>query len=161
MKRFLAITAAIAFLFLASTEAQVQKLLDVQQALGLVGTLNEIQLVIATNTKSYGSQTDMLIGERGLKSHLGAYSSMFEWAKQVNLSSSEILPGWTLDFALVGKGYRLILTGKDDTLVTDETGVIYRAATAQRAPTAAQLKGAKDFPGAIAHDLWEKQKQQH
>jgi len=152
--------AVIVFLFVAYTGAQVQSPLDVEQALGFVRTLNTIQVVIATNTKSYGSQADMLTGQRGLGPFLKARSaeeSTLEWVKHVNFSSSEVLPGWTLDFALVGKGYRLILTGKDDVLITDETGVIYRAVAA---PKAAQLKSAKDFPGAVAHNLWEKQKQQ-
>jgi hypothetical protein len=155
--------AAIGFLFVAYTDAQVQSPLDVQQALGLVRQLNTIQVVIATNTKSYGSQADILTGPCGLGRLLKAHSadtSPLEWEQHVNFSASEILPGWTLDFALVGKGYRLILAGKDDVLITDETGVIYRAVTVPLAPKAAQLKSARDFPGAIAHDLWERQKQQ-
>jgi hypothetical protein len=147
--------AAIVFLFVAYTNAQVQSPLDVQQALGLVRQLNTIQAVIAINTKSYGSQADMLTGERGLRPFLKTHSadeSTLEWTKHVNFSSSEILPGWTLDFALVGKGYRLILTGQDDVLITDETGVIYRAVPVPLAPKAALLKSAKDFPGAIAHN---------
>lgn len=163
MKPSLAITVALTFLFVAYTDAQVQSPLDVEQALGLVRTLNTIQVVIATNTKSYGSKADMLTGQRGLAPLLEAHSadkSTHEWEQHVNFASSQILPGWTLDFALVGNGYRLILTGKDDVLITDETGVIYRAATVQFAPKAAQLKSAKDFPGAIAHDLWERQNQQ-
>jgi len=163
MKPSLVIIAALAFLFVAYTDAQVQAPLDVQQALGLVRTLNTIQVVIANKTKRYGSQADMLTGQRGLAPFLEAHSadkSTLEWEQHVNFASSHVLPGWTLDFALVGKGYRLILTGKDDVLITDETGVIYRAATVQLAPKAAQLKSAKDFPGAIAHNLWEEQKQQ-
>jgi len=153
MKPSFVILAALTFLFVASANAQMSTPLDVQQALGLVRQLNTIQAVIAINTKSYGSQADMLTGPRGLGPFLTARSadmSTLEWAKHVNLSSSEVLPRWTLDFALAGKGYRLILTGKDDVLITDETGVIYRAVPVQSAPRAAQLKSAKDFPGAIA-----------
>jgi hypothetical protein len=153
MKPSLVITVALAFLFVAYTDAQVQSPLDVQQALGLVRTLNTIQAVIGMNTKSYGSQAAMLTGPCGLGPSLKARSAdigTLEWEKHLNLSSNEVLPGWTLDFALVGKGYRLILTGKDDVLITDETGVIYRAVTVPLAPKAAQLKSAKDFPGAIA-----------
>jgi len=148
MKRPVAITAAFAFLFVASANAQMPTPLDVQQALGLVRQLNTVQAVISINTKSYGSQADMLTGERGLRPFLKAHSAdknPLEWAKYVNFSSSEILPGWRLDFALAEKGYRLILIGKNDVLITDETGVIYRAAVA---PKATQLKSAKDFPGA-------------
>jgi hypothetical protein len=158
-KQFSVITALIAFLFVAHTDAQVQTSLDVGQALGLVRTLNTIQSVIATNTKAYGSEAEMLIGKMGLRTHLKAYSidkDAPEWVKQVNFSSSEILPGWALDFALVGKGYRLILTSKDDALITDETGVIYRAVAALSTPKAAQLKSAKDFPGAVSHEQFQK-----
>jgi hypothetical protein len=163
MKPSLVITAVLTFLFVAYADAQVQSPLDVQQALGLVRSLNTTQATIAMNTKAYGSQADMLTGPCGLGPFLKAHSagrSTLEWEKHLNLSSNEVLPGWTLDFALVGKGYRLILTGKDDVLITDETGVIYRAATVPLAPTAAQLKSANDFPGAIAHNLWERQKPQ-
>jgi hypothetical protein len=156
--------AAIGFLFVAYTVAQVQPPLDVEQALRLVRTLNTVQVVIAINTKSYGSKADMLTGQKGLAPFLEAHSAdkstRSEWEQHVNFASSQILPGWTLDFALVGNGYRLILAGKDDVLITDETGVIYRAVTVPLAPKAAQLKSARDFPGAIAHDLWERQKQQ-
>ena len=155
MKPPLVITAALAFLFVAYTDAQVQSPLDVQQALGLVRSLNTIQATIGMNSKAYGSQAAMLTGPCGLGPFLKAHSAnenTLEWEKHLNLSSNEVLPGWTLDFALVGKGYRLILTGKDDVLITDETGVIYRAVTAPLAPKAAQLKSAKDFPGALAHN---------
>jgi hypothetical protein len=157
MKPSLVITVALTFLFVAYVDAQAQSPLDVQQVLGLVRTLNTIQVTIAMNTKAYGSQADMLTGPCGLGPFLKARSAdigTFEWEKDLNLSSNEVLPGWTLDFALVGKGYRLILTGKDDVLITDEIGVIYRAVTMPLAPRAAQLKSAKDFPGAIAHNLW-------
>jgi hypothetical protein len=154
MKPSLVITVALAFLFVPPMDAQVQSPLDVQQALGLVRTLNTIQVTIAMNTKAYGSQAAMLTGPCGLGPFLKARPAdigTLKWEKHLNFSSNEVLPGWTLDFAFVGKGYRLILTAKDDVLITDETGVIYRAVTVQPPPKAVQLKSAKDFPGAIAH----------
>ena len=93
----------------------------------------------------------MLIGQRGLAALLREHvddESGPEWAQHVNFASREIRPGWKLDFALVEKGYRLILTSKDDVLITDEIGAIYRAPATYSAPKAVELKSAKHFPGA-------------
>lgn len=81
--------------------------------------------------------------------------------------ADEILPGWTLDFAVVpgesqlmsaeqedgstkplADGYRLILKGEQYTLITDEGVVIYKANTPEALPTAPSLSSAAEFPGA-------------
>ena len=154
MKRILAIAVAIVFSLLTASATRAQAStppvqVSVEQALGLVRTLNTIQAVIAINNKrAYGTQADMITGRMGLRPFVIGHTTdetAPEWVRQVNFSSSEILPGWVMDFALVGSGYRLILTGNGDVLITDETGVIYRAIAT---PKAAKLKSAKDFPGA-------------
>jgi hypothetical protein len=151
VKRILAIAVAIVFsLSIAyATRAQASTppvQVSVEQALGLVRTLNTIQAVIAINNKrAYGTQADMITRLRPIVSAEATDKTAPEWERQVNFSSSEILPGWVLDFALVGSGYRLILIGNSDVLITDETGVIYQAIAT---PKAAKLKSAKDFPGA-------------
>jgi hypothetical protein len=148
MKPFLLAFATLAFLFVPCTGAQVQSPLDVHQALGFVRQMNTIQVVIFSNKKSFGSETQMLIELVALlREHVDEESGP-GWTNHVNFASREILPGWKLDFALVEKGYRLILTGKDDIVITDETAVIYHAPAVYSAPKAAELKGAKEFPGA-------------
>lgn len=148
MKPFLLTVVALAFVFVPFADAQVQSPLGVDQALGFVRTMNTIQAAIFSNTKSFGSETDMLIGLAALfRAHVDDESGP-QWRNHVNFASREILPGWKLDFASDEKGYRLILTGKDDVLIADETGVIYHAPATYSAPKAAELKSAKNFPGA-------------
>ena len=151
MKRILAIAIAIVFSLLTASATRAQAStppiqVSVEQALGLVRTLNTIQAVIAINNKrAYGTQADIITRLKPIVSAHATDKTAPEWVRQVNFSSNEILPGWVLDFALVGSGYRIILTGNSDVLITDETGVIYQAITT---PKAAKLKSAKDFPGA-------------
>jgi hypothetical protein len=161
MKRILAIVVAIVFSLLIASATRAQAStppvqVSVEQALGLVRTLNTIQVVIATNNKrAYGTQAEMITGQMGLRPLVSGHATdktAPEWVRQVNFSSSEILPGWVLDFALVGSGYRLILIGNRDVLITDEAGVIYRAIATKSAPKAAKLTSAKDFPGAVPHE---------
>ena len=87
--------------------------------------------------------------------------------------ADEVFPGWTLDFAIIPgesrlmsaeqedgntkpltEGYRLILTGEQYTLITDEAAVIYQAKTPEKVPAATSLPSAADFPSAQPYDLF-------
>jgi hypothetical protein len=87
---------------------------------------------------------------------------LYEWLRQIRLTETvDIFPGWKLDFVLLpsatnATGYRLILATASDVLVTDEKGVIYRAARPRDLPSAASLSAAKDFPGAVVFTKYPK-----
>ena len=92
---------------------------------------------------------------------------MFEWFKALRPANQEPLAGWTIDYAIIkmgyprpgelvkGKweypdGYRLILRGREYTIISDENAGIYFARTTSHAPAAKDLTWAPDYPGAKA-----------
>lgn len=126
---------------------------DTGSVLNLVRTLNTVQATFFLDTHSYAPREAML-GEKGLKQQ----APKSDWAKQINYSSDEILPGWRLDFALAPDGYRLVLIGPKDVFISDESAVIYRAALGQTRPGASTLKSARSFPGAVPFDEFQDSK---
>jgi hypothetical protein len=91
---------------------------------------------------------------------------MFEWLKALRPASKEPLAGWTIDYAIIKKGYpregpelvkgkmeypdgyRLILPGREYTIISDENAGISFARTTSHAPAAKDLTWAPDYPGA-------------
>lgn len=126
---------------------------DTGSALNLVRTLNTVQATFLLETHSYASREAML-GEKGLKQQ----APKSDWARQINYSSDEILPGWKIDFALAPNGYRLVLVGPKDIFISDESAVIYRAILGQSRPSASTLKSARSFPGAVPFDEFQDSK---
>ncbi len=116
------------------------------EVLGFVRQSNAIQLSWFYENGSYASREDLL-GSKGIQAHREHFvpgTLAYAWMSRMNFFSDAVLPGWTLDFAIIttkyprnlrGKdgpipinnGYRLIMYGKDYTFVTDEVGIIYRA----------------------------------
>lgn len=133
---------------------------------------NAIQLSWFYENGSYASREDLL-GSKGIQAHREHFvpgTLAYAWMSRMNFFSDAVLPGWTLDFAIIttkyprnlrGKdgpipinnGYRLIMYGKDYTFVTDEVGIIYRARTPENPPVASALDDAASFPGATTHNL--------
>lgn len=136
---------------------------SVDLALGLVRQLNTIQAVLKGFAGAYGTQHILLTDPvHGIVSFVPRLNTdtfpgdwIYEWLSRVDFSSNNVLPGWVLDFVLMNDGYRLILNGPQDVLITDETGVIYRAPITQNAPKAVQLTNAKSYPNGVPHNLYE------
>jgi hypothetical protein len=130
--------------------------------LGLMRTLNTIQVVTkgyrgAGFTGPWATREELLLDPRhGVIAHHPEPGDPVDvWHSRLNFYTAEVLPGWQLDHALVGNGYRTILKSVSNTLISDETGIIYRATTPKSAPNASELGSAKEFPGAVPHNLFK------
>jgi hypothetical protein len=123
-------------------------------ALGLVRTLNTMQNTNKGYRGRYATQEEMWIDPmHGIVGQLAnAYGPVREWLDVLNITTNVVLPGWTLDFAVVSTGYRLILAGAKDVLITDEVGVIYHANRPLQPVPASSLASAKDFPDAVVYN---------
>jgi len=148
------------------TQAGAVVPVDVNLALGLLRTLGAIQVVIkgftgANFSGPYSTRqtlfTDPTHGVVTMVGRFPAGSWIDQWLSRVNFYSDAVLPEWVIDVAVVnsGNGYRTILTGPEDVLIEDETGIIYRAPSGQpNVPTAAALTAAKDYPNAVSHERY-------
>jgi len=137
----------------ASQEPAKESAANTGSALSLVRTLNTVQATFFLDAHSYVSR-EVMLGDKGLKQQ----APKSDWARQLNFSSDEILPGWRLDFALAPNGYRLVLVGPKDVFITDESAAIYRATLGQTRPAASALKSARSFPGAVPFDEFQASK---
>jgi hypothetical protein len=97
--------------------------IPVQDAIGLMRTLNTIQSVLRDKTTGEYASKDQMLGPHGLQNH---QMPELPWMAQLNFNSDEILPGWTLAFLLRPGGYVLTLLSRAEVLTTTERGVIYR-----------------------------------
>jgi len=135
----------------------------VEQALNVVRVLNTLEADFRVKG-SFASKSELL-GPNGLLGAIRRSKTQHpetDWLKRVHPDSDEILDGWMLDFDSKTDGYVLILGQKVDAekpsatrnvLITDEAGVIYRAAVAgDKQAKARELTTAAAFPWAVPHE---------
>jgi len=141
-----------------------------EHALQLVRTLNTVQARFASQG-GYAPKGNMLGAGGYLWEYVNGPASKEkgytgDFIRSINLESDEILPGWMLDFHLWPDGYTFVLGEKvnpndrfapRNVFITDQVGVILQAVVNnEQQPAAKDLRHAKDFPGAIAHNLFVK-----
>ena len=139
---------------------------SVEQALAFIRTFNTFQAVLYPRNGRCATQDEAFAEIIKHKEHVKPGTWMSRFTPMVD----EVFPGWKLDFAIIPgesrlmsaeqedgstkpltEGYRLILTGEQYTLITDEGVVIYKAKTPEKVPAATSLPSAADFPGAMPY----------
>jgi hypothetical protein len=138
--------------------------LSIDAAIGFVRTVITTEGVLNNLNMFYAPMGDVFLDSmHGIVTHINTGqpgTPLYEWLSQIKLTEAvDIFPGWKLDFvplpsATNATGYRLILASASDVLVSDEKGVIYRAARPSFLPSAASLSAARDFPGAVVYTTY-------
>ena len=144
----------------------------VEEALSLVRSLNTLEASFRSKG-SFASKAELL-GPNGLLGAIRRTRSEhpeLDWIRRVHPDSDEILDGWMLDYDSKLDGYLLILSEKVDVeklsaarnaLITDQVGVIYRAAVfGNKQLKARDLANAADFPGAVSHERFAEPPPRH
>jgi hypothetical protein len=133
--------------------------LDLDSVLGFIRTANTTQ---RHNYHEHGTHLDkqgMLIGVASHREHFNPTHPGYLWMSKFSPAATQILPGWTLDFAKVAPGhsdgtldfkdgYIFALRGERITFIADELGNILYARTPATAPDLSALPDAYSFPGA-------------
>lgn len=138
---------------------------SVAEAMGFLRMAGTVQRHWYAENGTHIGQDDMFVEILKHKEHFSPKSAGYAWMSRLNIFSKEILPGWTLDFAVVNKGYpralgqemnangyRIILRGEKYCLIEDET-TICRAFTPENTPSATSLENADSFPAAVRTGL--------
>jgi hypothetical protein len=137
--------------------------------LGFIRTFNTAQAVLYSQNGRCATQDEAFAEIIKHKEHV----KPGPWVSRFTAMGDEVLPGWTLDFAIIpgeswlmsaeqedgsrkplADGYRLILKGEQYTLIIDEGAVIYEVKTPEKIPAATSLPSAADFPSAQPYDLF-------
>jgi hypothetical protein len=135
-------------------------------ATGFIRAVNQVQVVSFYDQGRHATREEFL-GANGVLAHREHFKPGelgYAWMSNLNVFSDEVLPRWKMDFALTNEsttldtgegrvtlntGYRLILVGEDEVIITDHRGVIYLADKTSYLPSAKELPSAKDYPGAL------------
>ena len=128
------------------------------KALAFVRTFNTMQVVLYAEHHRFGTSDELV--ERLIESYTDSKKDPrdMEWTKFLQFKE-EVLPGWKLDFAVntsapgtetPTSGYRIILTGPEFAIVSDEEAIIYTTHELDQLPKAADLPAARLAPGAAS-----------
>lgn len=141
---------------------------SVLEALSLVRMINTVQVVWHSKHGKHASREEVLAEILTHVEHFKLGTVAYAWLSRLTPLASEVLPGWTLDYAsvsegyprrvnpgdadwVVNDGYRLVLKNDAYSFVSDEAAVIYRAKTPTEVPAAASMERAAVFPGAVPY----------
>jgi hypothetical protein len=142
--------------------------IGVPEALGFIRTFLTEEVIFYSKNNRHGSQNEMLQEIIKHKEHFKPGTTGYAWMSRFNPFSDEVLPGWTIDFAVVHRGYprwlneqdevndgfRLVLKNERYCLVVDETIAIYQVKTPDVVPSATSLESAESLPGAVPANMF-------
>jgi hypothetical protein len=143
---------------------------DLGVARAFVGQFNTCSKALLARNDHHGTLPEVMARIVSHKQHFqpdDIFNLGYLWMSNLRPANKEVLPGWTIDYAIItdgyprpakwaeGKpdeypdGYRLVLRGEHSTLVTDEDMIVYNVPTIDNPPAAKDLERASDYPGAL------------